>query len=205
MFKLIKENYRTYSNADLSRSERHWWRFFIFIVLASLFTLFAQNSSSDVYSLMVTGITILTGFVFTALFSDHALSDVGLPKANDETDRQDIRRLAHLSDNFHARSAYFIAISIIGAFLLIVQSIDPSVPETLVQLLNQIQGWMVQNVKFDGSTFLSFSLWIASILISLISIFIYLECVYSFYRLSETMLAIVNTRREYLKAAERRG
>ncbi|MDD2860722.1 MAG: hypothetical protein PHI71_06580 [Acidiphilium sp.] len=152
---------------------------------------------SNVYSMMATGITVLTGFTFTALFSDHALASFGLPKSESENDRQDIMKLDILSQNFRARSAYFIMLSILEVVLLVAASfnfdIQPAMNswplESGLIKVASTQDWFLTVLKLTP---------ILLVLIAFVINLIYLECLYTFYRMAETIIAILDTRRTYL-------
>lgn len=198
MFKLIKETYGTYLKATTLR-ERHWPRLFGFACLAGLICLFSDQSSKEIYGMMITGLTILTGFTFTALFSDHSLADVGLPKPKSETDILELKKLGVLAVNFLVRSKYFIALSIIDVCILIIISAGLSIPAVLSEFLMNfisILSFSLEDIAVFLKEFAKYTFWI----ISFFSIFIFLECLYTFYRLSETIISIVNSRRDYLRS-----
>lgn len=197
MLQLLVQNYKTYINTARGNPERHSLRLVFFGALSLFFALFADETTSSVYSMMATGITVLTGFTFTALFSDQALASYGLPKPQSENDRHDLVRLEALSKNFRARSSYFITLSIFEIVLLAAVSFDFAVPDAM-------KTWPVV-AEWSGS--LSSKDWfsVAQAVVSVLFVafefvinFIYLECLYTFYRMAETILAILDTRRNYL-------
>lgn len=202
MLRLARENYRTYTNQLTGVAERHSLRIFAFVCAALLASLFARGSLSSAYSMMATGITVLTGFTFTALFSDHALANSGLPKPRNESDRHDIRRLNVLAGNFRARSAYFISLAILEIVLLVTTGLKLSAPKILTSKLSvYLQTTPIQN----GPTIrciIDSAADLLSISLSFLAVIIYLECLYTFYRLADTILAIVNRRRDYLAARD---
>lgn len=201
MFKLLKKNYDTYIDASLGQREGHTLRLIIFCFISLIVSVFAPQALSGVYSMMATGVTVLTGFTFTALFSDHALASSGLPQPRNENDVQDLRRLETLSKNFGARSSYFIALSIIEVILLAATSVEFSVPASMNSWLME-EKWL--QVLFASNWFILFSniADIMGILFHSIIIFVYLECLYTFYRMAETILAILETRRIYLSTKQ---
>lgn len=201
MLKLLSENYSTYTDDARRVAESHGLRLFIFLVFSVLAALFASDASSSVYSMMATGVTVLTGFTFTALFSDHALAASGLPKPKSETDRFDLKKLKKLSRNFRCRSSYFIALSIIEILLLAAVSYDLQWPKI-------VEEWW-QSIHSDSLSWTSrvsdFVQMISPIFRAMfvcLVVFIYLECLYTFYRMAETILAILDTRRSYLNLDE---
>lgn len=200
MKKIVQDTYRTYFNTAENRAENHWLRVGGTAAVALCFCVFAGRPPLDLNNMMITGLTILTGFTFTALFSDHSLADVGLPKPKNENDRQDLKRLGTLAHNFHARSRYFIFFSIIDVLILIARSIDFSLPSYL-----KVWGKKLIDVsQYDLSNLILVSRIAGDAVDKItifISVFVFIECLYTFYRLSETIISIVNIRREYMKAS----
>jgi hypothetical protein len=201
---LFINNYKTYVSRSTGLKERHRRRLLSFCVLALICSIFGKSSIYDAYSVLVTSITILTGFTFTALFSDHTMADVGLPSPNNENDRQDLKSLEILGNNFKARSSYFIALSIIAAILMTVASIQFNVPHWLEGYMANILDTLARYTSNDARSILKPLNELLSASMIAVVVLIYLECVYTFYRLSETILAIVNLRRNYMKLAEGR-
>jgi hypothetical protein len=194
MLALLRQNYGTYTDERSGASESQVVRLLIALIVSILLSIFVPNSSSQVFSMMATGITVLTGFTFTALFSDHALAGAALPKPKTENDRHDLRILRKLAVNFRARSSYFIGLSILEIFLLAIISFDFTFSEILERIEEPWHGIWVGSVL----EYVSLSLpYIATSIVAFV-IFIYLECLYTFYRLAETILAILDTRRSYL-------
>ncbi|WP_322517297.1 hypothetical protein SR870_07075 [Rhodopseudomonas palustris] len=145
--------------------------------------------------MMVTALSVLTGFVFTALCSDYSLADAKLPPPSDETRRAELERLGALAVNFQTRSAYFITIAICSLCLLVLISTSAS--------SNSILMIFEKNRLQLGTPYLPELLSIAGnsirVALSGLAAFMFIECVYTFYRLSETTLAIVDARRSYLR------
>lgn len=177
-------------------------RLVVFCALSVLFSIFGRSSLEDVFSVLATSMTILTGFTFTALFSDHSLADIGLPAPRNENDRQDIIRLGRLGQNFKFRSSYFIALSIITVIAMTVVSVEFTLPEAFKTTV--LRSSLYFEIELRSET-LGTLKWVSSIVHLVLvaaSTFIYLECLYTFYRLSETILSIVNLRRDYIRHTE---
>lgn len=203
LFELLKTNYGTYVTASNGAKERHFKRLSVSLLVAVILAVFSKDSSAA-YPIMVTSITILTGFTFSALFSDHVLADVGLPKPADETDRQDMLRLTLLSENFKARSSYFILLSIVDAILLIVASLKFSMPGYFSGSWQYFVKLLSESVWSRIPDALHFLAAVSPLVFFVIATMIFIECLYTFYRLSETIIAIVGTRSKYLKVAGKR-
>lgn len=177
--------------------EPQWRRVILFIFISFLCPLFGDYKFITAYSMMATGLTVLTGFTFTALFSDQSLGAAGLPKPQNETDRFDLERLSVLSDNFRSRSSYFISISILCVILLTIGCIEFEIPEIIRRSTGDIL-LIIPNYKDIVLITLRILSRIIYFLFYSIIFFVYLECIYTFYRMAETILAIVDTRRNYL-------
>lgn len=197
MIKTVKRNYQTYYNSRTQQSENHFRRILFFVLAAVFAAIFSDRTSNQIFSMMITGITILTGFAFTALFSDHAQADVGLTKPKNENDISDIGRLGLLSENFQARALYFISISIVEVCILIVLSLNLTIPSVIRENLIRYS----DTFSIDSQLFFDSTHWFTYILTAATAgaFFLFLECLYTFYRLSETTTAILNARREYLR------
>ncbi len=198
MIELIKDTYDTYQNDREGKRERHWNRLFLFAAGALLISAFSDRSDGAIFNMMVTGLTILTGFTFTALFSDHSMADVGLPAPKNETDRNDVKVLRRLADNFHIRSRYFIMLSIIDVCLLIVLATNLAVPQFLTEMAMALIDDTRADFKSISQTLSEAMIW-AQNLSTFVAIVIFLECLFTFYRLAETIIAMVSRRRAYLR------
>ncbi|PXW82709.1 hypothetical protein BZA02_10227 [Ruegeria sp. P4] len=202
MKNLIKNNYGTYISATTGKKEGHCLRIVIFLLFSTTCAIFASSSIYSSYSVLVTSITILTGFTFTALFSDHTMADIGLPCPKNENDRTDLKRLGVLGENFKFRSSYFIALSIIGAVLMTAAALEINSPKFVSDTLSKLWPIFVSFLEFDPKDYLELIRYIVSTMTISAVVFIYLECLYTFYRMSETILAIVNLRRDYIRHSE---
>lgn len=196
MWSIVTKNYKTYVDTVEGRPERFWFRILFFILGSLFFSLLTLGDDSSAYSIMATGLTVLTGFTFTALFSDHALASSGLPKAKTETDLVDQQRLEKLSTNFAARSAYFVVLSILTIALLVTMSFRFSPPSFATGWFVGF-GWNEIAPQIMSPQDISFLLTALSFVFGCLIFFLYLECLYTFYRMAESMLAILDVRRRY--------
>lgn len=194
MRSLIAANYETYRDLRTSARESHLIRLAGSAIVSIFFAVFfniATNSGT-----IVTALAVLTGFIFAAMCSDHSLADARLPKPKDEIQVAEIARLGHLATNFQSRSAYFIFVAICTICLLVLISTaalpeqDRLIPAGTFAFLNSYSLNEYLPVFFRTLRGLSASF----------AAFMSLECVYTFYRLSETTLAIVDARRSYLRS-----
>ncbi|ABE40143.1 hypothetical protein RPD_2915 [Rhodopseudomonas palustris BisB5] len=193
MWALIKANYKTYHNSRTGTREGYLVRLFgsAAVSFASAYFLdIAANSG-----MMVTALSVLTGFVFTALCSDHSLADAKLPVPSDETQRAELERLGALAINFQTRSAYFITLAICNLCLLVLISTSALSANDLITF-EKLR--LLCSYSRLAET-LPIVVKLIRVSLSGIAAFMFIECVYTFYRLSETTLAIVDARRDYLR------
>ncbi len=197
MIKFIVSHYNTYINTSLQTREPQLYRVCFLLISSLFFALFGADNVINVYSIMATGITVLTGFTFTALFSNQALGSSGLPPPKNENDRQDLIRLNTLTQNFRTRSSFFITISILEIVLLAAASAGLSdhysitswVPKLIVR----------ENLHVASITdYIRLMFMIFAICYTTILNCIYLESLYTFYRMAETIFAILDIKKEYL-------
>lgn len=192
----MTKNYKTYFDTVEGRPERFWLRILFFILVSVFFSLLTLGDDSSAYSIMATGLTVLTGFTFTALFSDHALASSGLPKAKTETDLIEKNRLEQLSTNFAARSSYFVFLSILTIALLVTMSFRFSPPSFATHWFVSF-GWHEIALRILSIQDMSFTLTALSFVFGCLIFFLYLECLYTFYRMADSILAILDVRRRY--------
>ncbi|WP_226697283.1 hypothetical protein [Qipengyuania flava] len=186
----IREVYRTYAGEAAFQRVR-----VASIVAASLvIAIYGINLGKAALPAMALTMSILAGFTFTALFSGHSLSVGDLPAPADESDRHDIGRLRILSSNFRLRSKFFIIVSMIDLFLIVLLSIEL---RGMTEIQNLFEKFNVQFMFSVAHLIYSTS----SFVVKFLGVAVFLECLYTFYRLAETILEIVDLRRAYVAAA----
>lgn len=188
MIKTVRDVYATYA----LDSERHRVRLIFMLIISTTLSVRSIDVSSSSFPNMIAVVSIIAGFTFTALFSNHALADADLPEPVNEDDRHDLIVLRRLLINFQNRYIYFIGLSVIIILFMVLLTIKYRsddfpfmglIDRFSLPLLNHI------HVLFEA----------VSIVVVNIVFFLFLEVVYTFYRLSETILAIVRLRTEYLR------
>ena len=191
---IVADVYNTYKGDD----EPHKLRLSAAFFTSVLISVVGGDFSAAAFPAMALTVSVLAGFTFTALFSGHLLTTNELPEPRDENDRQDLARLKRLAVNFRARSRFFLVISILVLVVIILLSVplDTAVKSAIAELLDhgafeQLTFWVslvreVPNVLF-------------AVMVSIV-FFVFFESIYTFYRLSETALAITDTRRDYIDA-----
>jgi len=191
MYKIFSDTYKTY----IGDEERHRVRIILFLFVSSLISVFGNNLDESTLPVMTLAISVLTGFSFTALFSNYTMTSQGLPDPINENDRNDIRILENLGKNFRVRSKYFISISVFNILMILIITIDINDNYNLIRnIILDIQF----GEYFIGIISISFS--ILEYLLLILVFFTFFECMYTFYRLTETIMAVLDTRGSYIAA-----
>lgn len=190
VFGLIKEVYKSY----LNDRESHVARIAIQIIVSVTIGGFGTKVSEVPFTVMSLAISVLTGFSFTALFSEPSTRMVDLPPAEDETDRVDLGRLKQMGINFRVRARYFIVLAVLELLLMISAVVQIGVSrEALLPLLGDDSTRTVfDTISMTRSV-------LHRLIIGLVFI-VFFEWVYTFYRLSETILSILKVRSDYIES-----
>ncbi|RMB28476.1 hypothetical protein C8J47_2696 [Sphingomonas sp. PP-F2F-G114-C0414] len=196
IYHLWRDVYVTYRGDD----ERHRLRLAVFIAVAILIAIFAKVIDENSLAMMSVAISVLTGFTFTSLFSNNISPSADLPKPKNETDRHDIATLAILERNFKARSKFIIAVSMTSIILMVFLSISISPRGLVYKTIEVIFG---EGSKRYLDVVYSYAIlaWIASaFVVRATTVFMFFEVIYTFYRLSETVISVLETRGAYRDA-----
>lgn len=196
IFRLWGDVYVTYRGD----SERHRFRLAIFAAVAILIALFAKVIDENSLAMMSVAISVLTGFTFTSLFSNNISPSADLPNPMNETDRYDIATLAILEKNFKARSKLIIALSMVSIILMVFLSISIN-PKQLIYRIVQIISDEDHKKATDIVYGYASVVWIAlAFAVRAATMFIFFEVIYTFYRLSETVISVLEKRGAYRDA-----
>ena len=192
MLRLWQSVYNTYKGDR----ERHRLRLIVCLVAALAIACLSKNLSDSALEMMSVAVSILTGFTFTALFSSYSSTTADLPSPKDETDRQNLVTLKQLEINFRARAKFLILATMVSLIAMVLLSIEIQ-PKEVVR-------WLAFSVskpdpgQFDAIYLWATSLWrIGTIIVKAATVFVFLESLYTFYRLSETVVAALTLRGEY--------
>ena len=142
------------------------------LAVAVAVSVWSPSTITHVFGQMVTALTVLTGFAFNALFSDLVSCHTILPDPKNEGDRVDVARISRLASNFDLRFKLFMPMAISEIILLVFLGLFP--------VLKNPEGLSL----FTASSALAF--------------FLFLECLYVFYRMAETIIAMIDQKRRYL-------
>lgn len=186
LFKLTQEVYAVYRGDG----EHHLRRIMICAISSFVLAVSPDGLNKDALSTMGVVVSVLAGFSFTALFSGNYVTSFDLPKANSESDRSDIANLRKLFYNFRVRSRYFLTSSVIFliATLILCVRVD------LVDIMYNLQ--IIVERKYLGIH--NVLRLLLSGFVRFIATFLFLELLYTFYRLSETIFAIIEIRSSYM-------
>jgi len=190
--KVVSENYGTYVNDVTKTRERHWPRLFLQLGVALSFASLMKTISDDAISVLITSISILIGFAFTALFpiAGDGLGKLSTPIYAEDWD--DIKRIKLVVKNFRKNVSYFIPLCLLFILFLFMQMI--SVEHSAV-VYNAI-------IRAKASFCSSYNCWMdiksfARVIISSITVFVLLEISYTFYRMCFNALSILRIKDEY--------
>ncbi|KAA8606021.1 hypothetical protein AL036_16355 [Salipiger aestuarii] len=213
MLKVAKDNYDTYRHPTTKVLESHRVRLLATAAAAILLALLAGKSTAPSFSLMATAISVIAGFTFSALFSGHAIAIADLPGSKSPEDVDDRKRLDALDTNHKIRTKYFLALCILElAFLaaLVVDFTLPSIVKDFTAVAYEkvhlssmpLKTPSIHSVRDTLDLLKIATIWS----LNSFAIFIFAECLYTFHRLSESILKIIEIRKLYLQrhSAEKR-
>lgn len=192
MLGLLRSVYATYSGDN----ERHRLRVAACFVVAVTVSYFSNRISESALEMMSVVVSILTGFTFTALFSSYSSTTADLPPPKDETDRHDIVRLKEMESNFRARAKFLIVAAMVSLVALLLLSIEIRPRESVRTLAILVSS----NIASEFDDIYVWATWawrIGAFMIKAATVFVFLEAIYTFYRLSETVIAALTLRGEY--------
>jgi len=191
-FRLISENYGTYVNDVTKTRESHSQRLLGQLVISTIFAFLIKSISDNAISALITSISILIGFAFTALFpiAGDGIGKLSAPAFAEDWD--DIKRIKHVIKNFRKNVSYFIPLCLMFILFLFLQMVSVNDAAGLLRSLTKFQARFCQthdcwfDIKYHSS-----------VARSLITIFVLLEISYTFYRMCFNALSILRIKDEY--------
>lgn len=186
LFSLVSSVYRGYAGDG----ERHILRLLLVTAISIIIAIDPKSLNKDVISTMAVIVSVLAGFSFTALFSNHSHSTTDLPPPKSESDRQDIRNISILFNNFRDRARYFLLISLLCLLTCFFVSLPFDI-NLYIYIFNNEKFYILYDIF---SMFWKIICFVARF----ICLFLFFEILYTFYRLSQTIFSILDTRRDYL-------
>lgn len=194
---LWKGVYATYIGDD----GRHRLRLFTFSITSLCIAVLSHEISGDAIATMLVAISVLTGFTFTSLFSNVS-ARTGLGRPRNESDRQDLAILSLLEKNFNSRAKFLIALSMVSIILMVMLTIE-IYPKGIVSKAASWTDYTSNKSRLENLFAASKAMWSLSVLIvRTLTFFTFFEAIYTFYRLSETVIAILERRGQYIDAQE---
>lgn len=190
MLKLFLDHYKTYDENGSNVPKRTIIRLSVTCLLLAMLTSLLEADFGTLISTIVTAVSVLTGFTFSALFSNNALPPTSLPKPRTVEDENDLRILERLSDNFHKRVKFFIFICVLEMVVLIAASLKIVLPNIFAKTINNLMRGYLIPINCTSQ--------LARGILVFLSALIFIEILYTFYRLTETMLSIIERRKTYL-------
>lgn len=187
---LIKSVYDGYRGDG----EPHAFRILCVFIASVVLTLDRSGLNKDTLATMAVIVSVLAGFSFTALFSSHSHSTSDLPAALSESDRQDIRNLMTLFKNFRDRARYFLTVSVICLLTVFLLGITMNFGNSMN---------FIPYFDYTSKLLHMRDVWSFICMISrTFAFFMFFEILYTFYRLAQTVFAILDTRRAYLQSRD---
>lgn len=177
--------------------ESHRLRIFASLLVSLFVSICVGNLRASIFPLLATTLSVLAGFSFSVLSSDRFDSAHGLPDPENETDRRDIILINSLVLNYQIRVKYFITIAVIDLLILVASSFVFELSSLIFDLNNFICHFYCFYINIHSVIYILTEL--ITLVFSICAVFLFLENVYTFYRLSETILSIIDRRRGYLE------
>lgn len=172
--------------------EPHAFRILCAFVASVALALDRSGLNKDTLATMAVIVSVLAGFSFTALFSSHSHSTSDLPTALSESDRQDIRNLMTLFKNFRDRARYFLTVSVICLLTVFFLGITLNFSNSMI---------ISPYLEYISKLLHMQDVWSFLCMVSrVLALFMFFEILYTFYRLAQTVFAILDTRRAYLQS-----
>lgn len=196
---LAREHYATFIDNETGRSVKQWPRLTAQVSIALFATVISQQLSEGAVSIVVTSLSILAGFSFSAMFPIASDIRSGLQTPRFSEDKDDLERLSFLASSFRSNVSYFIPLTLLCIILFLLQTLHPSA---------LVKQFFIKNSPFCFTSFFGlFGVPIVNSYVSFIffcSVFIFFEVMYTFYRMCLTVLYILRIREEYRMAHEAR-
>lgn len=190
--KTIAEHYGTFTDAISGRSERHAQRLVGQFFLGLCAAMFLEGLSDNVINAMITSLSILAGFSFSAMFPIASDAKKDLPEPRYPEDFDDLNRLSKLSGAFRANVAYFIPLTLLCIGTLTIQMFQPR----QTTITNAMLAYIAEKSSVAHAAIISIKTYMPNAIL-LVSIFLFVEALYTFYRMSFTVAFALRIKEEY--------
>lgn|GEM_PF-5839165 len=192
---IVRKHYATYVDQRTNGKESHKRRLIISFAFACVMASLVKSISNEASSVLITSVSILVGFSFSALFSSIAKMHLGLPKPKYDEDRDDLKILKKISTNFQVNVKYFIFISVVFLIFVVFGMLSYD-----FEFLRRVYSY---NFYYINLIFYFSIGGIINFIYKIILFFLYFECIYTFYRLSDVILNALRIRVKYEEEKER--
>lgn len=128
---VISYNYATYVNAITLDKEGHRCRLTIQVIVGLCLALAISELSDNNIAVIITSLSILAGFAFSAMFPIASDINANLRKPEFSEDYDDLKRLSSLASSFRANVSYFIPLTMIAIVIFTIQMLDIKSPKEL--------------------------------------------------------------------------
>lgn len=198
----IREHYQTYFDFSKGRHERQLGRIILQALSAITLALLLPSFSDTLVSVCITAIAILTGFSFSSLFPIAMEATRGLSDPRFSEDRHNLDQLKLLSTNFRANISFFVPLCLLNivVFCMIAMEFfrvgDFFSFGSLVSQPSSVLGFdLSKAISSLPSTSKAFEYLLKAVAISL-----FVEALYTFYRISLGVSYILKIRENYNSA-----
>lgn len=192
--KVLTDAYESYAGDG----DRHRVRLSLIALIAILIAAYSKSLSDAALPAMALAVSVLAGFTFTALFSSGSLSAADLPKEENESDRAERKRLDSIITNFRVRARLFLLTAVLALLAILLISIRLDI----ALMAEHLTTLGVKPEANHASIAISIHQFSSKIMI-LLTFIIFLEMLYLFYRLSESVFSALDIRRNYLQAHQK--
>ena len=190
--KIVKDHYGTYVDDRNREKEEHRARLVAQVLLGVVASLLSGDFTEGFASVIITSLSVLAGFSFSAMFP--VASDIrgGLPPPEFPEDHDDLARISDLAGAFRANVSYFIPLTLMCILLFLVQIIEFRSGGYL-GVYTKVLGEFYDEVAYWADLFRSVIL----LIVRGLSVFAVLEVLYTFYRMCSSVLYILRIKEEY--------
>ncbi|RYZ84107.1 MAG: hypothetical protein EOP04_18665 [Proteobacteria bacterium] len=200
LLSVVINNYDTYADRQ-GVAENHIIRIISQLFLAVTLSLSIIKLSDDNIAVLVTATSILMGFAFSALFPVAYDNGSSLPAPIYSEDFDDIKEIKLLTTFFRHNVAYFVPAALVCIAMLMLQMMTISISPRITIGIDTFCHFVIsRRVDWDFAALFLHKTTIAA------SIFLIIECSYTFYRMCFNVLALLRIRDEYVSdRAKREG
>ncbi|WP_102868721.1 hypothetical protein [Pseudovibrio exalbescens] len=189
---VISDNYGTYVNAITKTRERHAPRLAAQIIIGLILAFSLSELSENSISVVITSLSILAGFSFSAMFPIASDITSNLREPQHSEDHDDLKRLSLLANSFRANVSYFIPLTLLTIVVFTSQMLDLEFPSEIFLLFKPSDTALAKLISA-----IDLANYILAKFIIFLSVILFLEVIYTFYRMCFTVIYMLKIREEY--------